>query len=202
MYASLAAHLEVEPILFKHGFVIVQVPIEAPGGWQLQTRLIHESGQELAASMPLIVGTDRNAMQALGSTLTYARRYSLQCLLCLHAEDDDGNGSGASAPPRQTPQEPRQRAQQSAPAKSQAPRQQPQGEAPKYPPGGPGLLAWLTDLTDQQRYDWVGHARRLGEPHNYPADIAEWDEEEANWAAGEIRAEMERRAKANQSKRR
>ena len=63
-YASLAANLEVEPILFKHGLVVVQVPVEAPNGWQLQTRLIHESGQELSASMPLIADSVASQLAA------------------------------------------------------------------------------------------------------------------------------------------
>jgi predicted nucleic acid-binding Zn ribbon protein len=49
--------------------------------------LAHVSGEWAEASYPLKLD---QPPQQFGSSLTYGRRYSLQSLLCLAAEDDDG----------------------------------------------------------------------------------------------------------------
>ncbi len=60
----------------------------------LITRLAaHISGEWVEASYPLQLD---QAPQALGSALTYGRRYSLQALVCVASEDDD---DGAAAQP-------------------------------------------------------------------------------------------------------
>lgn len=45
---------------------------------------------EWLAPIPIVVAVGRNLMQEIGRSLSYARRYSLQCALTLAAEDDDG----------------------------------------------------------------------------------------------------------------
>jgi hypothetical protein len=85
-YADLAAVLEATmPALLAHGLVVIQA-IDAAGS-MLITRLVHTSGEWVESDylLPLEV-----APQQLGSALTYGRRYSLQAMLCLAAEDDDG----------------------------------------------------------------------------------------------------------------
>jgi hypothetical protein len=47
-----------------------------------------ESGEQLKSDMELPKGIDP---QKMGSAVTYLRRYTLQSLLALQAEDDDGN---------------------------------------------------------------------------------------------------------------
>lgn len=56
-----------------------------------------ESGKVLVSDeTPIPENTDP---QKMGATITYFRRYALQSLLCLEAEDDDGNtASGKTAP--------------------------------------------------------------------------------------------------------
>jgi hypothetical protein len=55
----------------------------------LVTMLIHESGASLSGRTALIQTSD---IQALGSAITYLRRYAIQALLGIAAEeDDDGN---------------------------------------------------------------------------------------------------------------
>ena len=58
------------------------------------TRLLHKSGQyfESDLTMPAVM-RERFDAQSVGSAITYARRYSLQALICLAAEDDDGNAA-------------------------------------------------------------------------------------------------------------
>lgn len=73
------------PILQKNGLLLLQ-PIEDN---RVKTLLIDvESGKEIASSIDLPNITDP---QKLGSAITYYRRYTLQSLLGLQAEDDDGN---------------------------------------------------------------------------------------------------------------
>jgi hypothetical protein len=112
-YASLASTLDVEDALHKHGLQISQTPVPVEHGWALQTKIAHTSGQELAGLVPLVIPSSGNVMQGLGSAITYARRYGLQCLLSLVAEDDDGQGAGQH---------------QQQPQRAQAPQQQQRGK--------------------------------------------------------------------------
>jgi hypothetical protein len=55
----------------------------------ITTRLIHSSGQWMESSLGLpIVDTGNNAIQAIGATITYGRRYALTALLGIASEDD------------------------------------------------------------------------------------------------------------------
>lgn len=81
-YAGLADVSEaVFPILAKHGLAFTCLP--SPG--LLTGILLHESGQSLTATLPITGGTP----QALGSALTYMRRYLLGCLTGVVTDDDD-----------------------------------------------------------------------------------------------------------------
>jgi hypothetical protein len=81
---SLLEH--TEPILNKHGLFVVQ-PIEDD---VVTTKIIDEKGFGIASGMRLPQLSDP---QKMGSAITYYRRYTLQSLLALQAEDDDGNGA-------------------------------------------------------------------------------------------------------------
>lgn len=90
----------VEPILEKNGFILLQ-PVS---GRIVETVLLHKSGQFISSDMELVLS--KNDMQALGSAVSYARRYSLMSLLGLKALDDDGNASAfekAPAPKAKAP---------------------------------------------------------------------------------------------------
>lgn len=81
-YAGLADVTEaVLPILAKHGLSFTALP----GGGMLTGMLLHTSGQSLTASLPIAGSTP----QALGSSLTYMRRYLLGCMTGLVTDDDD-----------------------------------------------------------------------------------------------------------------
>jgi hypothetical protein len=74
-YADLASILQaVTPALNAAGLVLVSGLAEAPAeGVAVTTRLYHVSGQWLGATVVL---AKPKSMQALGSALTYTRRYS------------------------------------------------------------------------------------------------------------------------------
>lgn len=60
----------------------------------VQTMLLHSSG-EFIVSETLIKCAKPNDPQALGSAITYGKRYGLQSMMALPSEDDDANkGSG------------------------------------------------------------------------------------------------------------
>jgi len=87
-YLSLNGLIDaVEPILSKHGLLLLQ-PIEEG---RVTTRIIEIiEGDVTESSMQLPNIQDP---QKLGSAITYFRRYTLQSLLGLQAEDDDGNSA-------------------------------------------------------------------------------------------------------------
>jgi len=58
----------------------------------LKTRIYHESGQFIESKIALPCKDQKDA-HALGSAITYARRYSLVSLLGIPQEDDDGVSS-------------------------------------------------------------------------------------------------------------
>ncbi len=86
LYADLAAILTATmPALTEQGVCVLQA-VDAETS-SLITRLAHVSGEWAESAYPLTLDLPP---QALGSALTYGRRYSLTSLLCLAAADDDG----------------------------------------------------------------------------------------------------------------
>lgn len=97
-YADLANVLDaVRPVLAKHGIAILQAPAVAADQLSVTTRLIHSSGEWIETV--LTTGIDPQAkIQTLGSGITYLRRYALQAIVGVVAEeDDDGNGAQGNA---------------------------------------------------------------------------------------------------------
>lgn len=81
---------EVEPILQKEGLLLLQPIMDG----RVITELIDSETNEKVSSfidLPIL-----NDPQKLGSAITYYRRYTLQSLLGLQAEDDDGNNASNS----------------------------------------------------------------------------------------------------------
>jgi hypothetical protein len=96
-YADLSVVMEAcLPALNENGIAVIQPMIVVEGDRFIETQFIHgQSGQTLACSIPLIVS--KNDMQALGSAMTYARRYGLMAMAGIAPEDDDGTAAAASA---------------------------------------------------------------------------------------------------------
>jgi len=93
-YADLASVIEsVRKPLTDNGLSFTQTTISLPpnGALYLETTLLHVSGQWLRSEYPLLQGTP----QQMGSSLTYARRYSLSSIAGIAADEDD-NGNAAT----------------------------------------------------------------------------------------------------------
>lgn len=96
-YASLPAVLQViRPVVAKHGLSFVQI-IEDN---KLVTKLTHPNGGEIVSSVNLPTG---GTMQALGSSITYARRYSLTAMFGICGDEDDDGNSATTKLPQQVP---------------------------------------------------------------------------------------------------
>lgn len=87
-YADLAAVLEsIEEPLAKHGFMILQpFKFDEKDRFVIETKLAYVHGDGLSTVYELPKNADS---QAMGSAITYGRRYSLCALLSLAADDDD-----------------------------------------------------------------------------------------------------------------
>lgn len=91
-FASLESVLDaVKPIANECGLVIAQTGGKDLEGHFIETKLLHESGEEINSKVYLVL--DKNNMQGLGSAITYARRYSLAALFAIGQDDDDGNSA-------------------------------------------------------------------------------------------------------------
>jgi hypothetical protein len=88
----------VEPLLDDNGLLLLQPIVDG----NVYSQIIDvESGDKVDSSMTMQELTDP---QKMGSMITYYRRYTLQSLLGLQAEDDDGNA--ASKAKKSTPSKP------------------------------------------------------------------------------------------------
>jgi len=96
-YATFAAIARVvDPILSKHG---LSYRYRTTQGERISVTCIlsHKSGhfEETTLTGPADASGNKNAIQAIGSTLTYLQRYSLVQMLGLAADtDDDGKAAG------------------------------------------------------------------------------------------------------------
>lgn len=84
------------PALRAHGLVILQPPASDGDVVTVTTIIIHaDSGEYLGCSLGL--RPSPNTAQGVGSAISYARRYSLQSLVGLLADDDDGAEASGQA---------------------------------------------------------------------------------------------------------
>jgi hypothetical protein len=86
------------PILNANGIAVIQPIVYDSGKSFVKTILLHESGQTIEG-MTEVVCAKQNDPQAYGSALTYARRYGLQSIVNIGAEDDDANKAMQPAKP-------------------------------------------------------------------------------------------------------
>lgn len=86
-YADLNALMEtVEEPLMNHGLVILQPIMDG----KLITNIVDVETEEIVFSSELEL-PKLNDPQKVGSAITYFRRYTLQSLLGINAQDDDSN---------------------------------------------------------------------------------------------------------------
>lgn len=92
-YADLAEIVRASrPALSKHGLSVIQyLDINQENKQLLISVLGHTSGQWISSQM--VLNPSKNDVQALGSCITYCRRYSYAALVGVVVcdEDDDGN---------------------------------------------------------------------------------------------------------------
>lgn len=92
-YADLGKVLEcIEGPLASNGLLLVQMVDAVGPDAMLSTSLIHvETGEQLDSHYPL--RPEKAGPQALGSCITYARRYQIKALFGMVDVDDDGEGA-------------------------------------------------------------------------------------------------------------
>jgi hypothetical protein len=94
-YADLSSVVEaVKPALLKNGIAFLQGVHDAVDGVAVETMLLHESGEWISST--LRIPAVKQDAQGYGSATTYGRRYGLQAMCGVPAEDDDGNAATAS----------------------------------------------------------------------------------------------------------
>lgn len=92
-FADLNAIREaVIPVLNANGISVLQPTVPVDGKQFVKTMLLHASG-EYICSLTEIVCAKQNDPQAYGSAVSYARRYGLQALVCVGAEDNDAEAA-------------------------------------------------------------------------------------------------------------
>jgi len=98
-YADLASVIEAVQPLHDNGLAYLQLVDTAGPVVTVRTILRHVSGQVLDCG-PMTARAKDESAQAIGSALTYLRRYSLMTACGIASADDDGNNAGRpSAPP-------------------------------------------------------------------------------------------------------
>jgi ERF superfamily protein len=167
-YVSLESLMgQVLPLLNAHGIVLVQSPTSLDGQPALTTELTHaESGASYTDTMPLPL--DKPTSQALGSAITYARRYSLMALLGLVADADD-DGNAASKPSTR------------APARRRKPKDEPQLSPHER------LNKVLRELSElEEREDWPAVCREFTSKHFGKVNELDLDDQERESLIAEL----------------
>jgi hypothetical protein len=94
-YADLSSVVDaVKSPLLECGISFLQGVQDAEGGIAVETMLLHTSGEWISST--LRIPAVKQDAQGYGSAITYGRRYGLQAMCGVPAEDDDGNAATAS----------------------------------------------------------------------------------------------------------
>ena len=105
-YATLASVWDaIRGPLSRNGLSVSQVletPDASPGLVAMRTILLHTSGQWIASRYMMPIA-DKLTPQAVGSAITYARRYALSAIVGIAPDDDDDGNSASVAPAKQAP---------------------------------------------------------------------------------------------------
>jgi hypothetical protein len=148
----------VDPVLKEKGLAFMCIP----SGGKLIGRLIHaESGQWLEGDLAIVPPDSRGGCQALGSALTYTRRYLTSNMLNLSLEEgEDDDGAAASAHQPAAARDPgRHNGHQ-----TREPREEPDPQAEALDIAARAVDAAKTEITALMR-----RADRLPEPHRHVA---------------------------------
>lgn len=91
---------KLRPILHSHGFAITYRVNHQEKGIHVTTVLSHREGhsEETTIILPADTSGSKNAVQAIGSTISYGKRYGICALLNISTGDDrDGAGLGGQS---------------------------------------------------------------------------------------------------------
>jgi len=91
----------IKPVLNEMKIVILQ-PLSNVDGRPAVRTILFDVESKIILSDDAITLPDLQDPQKMGSAITYYRRYSLQSLLGLEAEDDDGEGAKPNVQPKST----------------------------------------------------------------------------------------------------
>jgi hypothetical protein len=134
-YFALSDLLEiVKPTFAKYGLAIIQIPSTEDGRISISAQVFHTSGHSWDFKS-VGIKSDGLTLQALGSAMSYLKRYQLAtlCGVAADLEDDDGNSGSKQQPYASSPAK-----QQTAPAAQ-----------PAAKPSAP-WFDWLTTEAEQQ----------------------------------------------------
>lgn len=89
----------VRPVLQRHGFAVTFRTKQSQAGIEVAAVLSHREGhhEETSLILPADTSGSKNAVQAIGSTISYGKRYALCALLNISTGDDtDGAAPSVS----------------------------------------------------------------------------------------------------------
>lgn len=92
----------LKPIMQRHGFAVTFKVDHQANGIHVTGILMHSAGhrEQTTLLLPVDIGSGRNAVQAVGSSTTYGKRYVMCALLNITTGDaPDDDGAGAQLPP-------------------------------------------------------------------------------------------------------
>jgi hypothetical protein len=143
-YADLAAVRSVirEPLAVCD-LAIVQAPRIVEGGAEVETMIMHKSGEFMSETLFMPAG--KIDPHGYASAITYARRIGIMSLLCLASYDDDGNTAVESV-------------KASAPKKTATAELIKEGEAASEK-GYAALTAWWNGLDEADRQSFPANER-------------------------------------------
>lgn len=83
----------VRPVMAKYGFGVSFKIVNTAAGVNITGILMHKGGhrEETSMLLPLDAGAGRSAVQSVGSTTTYGKRYVMCALLNITSGDDNDN---------------------------------------------------------------------------------------------------------------
>lgn len=205
----------------KHKLAVMQAPAIDGNHVRVVTRIIHSSGEWIESEVEALARDQ--SPQAIGSVITYLRRYGASALIGVVQDDEDGNAGQSQG----APQNQRSRAPSPQPRTHAAP--PPPPPAPTAPPAQPEVIpfadetmpsvkgdgtlgvawaAWYEDLLQangKTTQSLIAAINTQGEERaalmNGSTDIAEWSMEllegMVRWAKAKPRAgAMSRTAQA------
>ena len=91
-YSDLASVMEaIRKPFADNGLSFIQAPAFADGKVSITTRIMHSSGQWIESTLDVPVA--KNDAQAVGSAISYGKRYALQSMAGVPSIDDDGEAA-------------------------------------------------------------------------------------------------------------